>query len=79
MAEEKDEFDYREERKEEWRNRALECVKTIIENKAVDDDEVVVRDTLCNLMHWCDEHDVDFDQELVTAHMNFEAECEDTE
>jgi hypothetical protein len=38
------------------------------------DDEDSVADLLCDLMHWCDRDDVDFDAALSSARMHYEAE-----
>lgn len=65
---------YRNLKKTEWRNRALANVEKIIDCGAVDEKEVVVRDTLCNLIHWCDEHGIAFLHELHVAEGNFASE-----
>jgi hypothetical protein len=38
------------------------------------DDETALGDLLCDLMHWCDRNDSDFDASLSTARMHYEAE-----
>lgn len=38
-----------------------------------------VSDLLADLMHWCRREDVDFEGELQTARMNFDAELDDDE
>lgn len=70
---------YRQKRAREWRERAIKNINTIIKSKSVDEDSVVVRDTIANLMHWCDEKDIDFEYELVVARDFFEAEKEGIE
>ena len=34
----------------------------------------VLKDLLCDLMHWCDRNDSDFESALSTARMHYEAE-----
>ena len=70
---------YRKGKIKEWRERAIANVQAIIDSDAVDDEDVVVRDTLCNLMHWCREYDADWVNELRIAKMNFDAELEGIE
>ena len=67
-----------EQNKREWRARALQNVEAIIEAGAVDDEEVVVRDTIANLMHWCAERNIDFQYEYEVGQRNFQAEIEGT-
>lgn len=38
-----------------------------------------VSDLLADLMHWCRREDVDFEDELKTAGMNFDAEIDEEE
>lgn len=38
------------------------------------DDEDRLGDLLCDLMHWCDRNDLDFDAALSRARMHYEAE-----
>ena len=71
---EQPEEEYRKEKAKEWRDRALRGVQAIIDAEAVDEEEVVVRDTICNLMHWCDEKGIDFQGELGCAGRHFEVE-----
>jgi len=66
------EAEYRAKLIKEWRQRALTHVRPLLDH--VDEDEVVVRDTIANLMHWCDERSIDFEDELRIARANFEAE-----
>jgi hypothetical protein len=70
---------YRKGKIKEWRERAIDNVQQIIDTGAVDEEEVVVRDTICNLMHWCDELKIDFTEELRSAGMHFDAEIEGIE
>lgn len=73
MTEQTDE-EYREAQVKEYHERAVKCVEQILH--AVDEDEVVVRDTIANLMHWCDAKNLDFDNELRIARDNYYAEKE---
>jgi len=63
-----------EQNRHEWHARAMDNVQMIIKCGAVDEVEAVVRDTICNLMHWCDELGIDFGNELRIAGAAFEAE-----
>ena len=38
------------------------------------DDRYALRDLLCNLIHWCDRNDFDFEAELSRARVHYEAE-----
>ena len=65
---------YAKDKIAEYSARAIEGIDKIIKAGAVDDEEVVVRDTLANLMWWCEKKGVDFAHELDIAQGNFEAE-----
>ena len=64
--------DHRQRLITEWRERAIKNIESII--FAVDAEDVVVRDTVTNLLHWCNAKEVDFENELRIARDNFEAE-----
>ena len=70
--------EYLDRNKSEWRARAISNVETLIRSGTVDDEEVVVRDTVTNLMHWCKDKGIDFTNELRVANINFDAELEGT-
>ena len=76
--EEREEQEYLKKNRVEWRNNALNHVRGIIDNDLVDDRDVVVRDTLTNLMHWCADVGLDFADELRVAKSTFEAEVAGT-
>lgn len=42
--------------------------------KTGSDEEDVVSDLLADLMHWCDRHDISFEDELARARFHYEAE-----
>jgi len=60
--------------KKEWRKRALEAVRAAVRAGSMDEEENAVRDMLCHLLHWCDVHEIDFQDELRIARMHFDAE-----
>jgi hypothetical protein len=41
------------------------------------DDEDALGDLLCNLIHWCDRNNFDFEAALLRARMHYEAETEE--
>jgi hypothetical protein len=43
-------------------------------NQADIDEGTALGDLLCNLMHWCDRHDVSFDDGLSTARWHYTSE-----
>jgi len=60
-------------------NRCLRAEAAIHEYKrlsCVDLDDALC-DLLADLMHWCDEHPFDFDQELHRGRRNYEAEVDE--
>jgi len=70
-------FDMTEEDAKRSRDNAICTVQKIIDTKLVDEAEVVVRDTIANLMHWCDANGIDFEYELAAAHGFHACEKED--
>ena len=46
------------------RRTALDQIDKLVASGAVDDAECAVRDTLANLMHYCSEKGIDFDDEM---------------
>ena len=48
----------------EAREESISKIQKIIDLKLVDEGDCVVRDTLANLMHWCDLYDINFESEL---------------
>jgi hypothetical protein len=54
----------------EWAAIALDAFQRLTGT----DDEDVLSDLLCNLMHWCDRNDCGFDTALSRARMHHEAE-----
>jgi len=61
----------------ESRANSIRTVQTIIECRLVDEGECVVRDTIANLMHWCDARGMDFEHELAMARDFHHMEKED--
>ena len=53
-----------------WANDALDCFMSVTNTG----EEDVVCDFLCDLMHWCDRNNNDFDKELARAAHHYEAE-----
>lgn len=54
----------------DWAATALQCFQ---EETGSEDDTALI-DLLCDLMHWCDRNDGDFDQSLQLARMHYDAE-----
>lgn len=58
----------------EWANTALSAfVNEVGEN----DDHTDLKDLLCNLMHWADRQEVDFEAALEGARFHYRAEIEE--
>jgi hypothetical protein len=53
-----------------WAAAALHC----FQRKTGSEDDTALIDLLCDLMHWCDRNDGDFEQALQLARMHYEAE-----
>jgi len=60
----------------EFRTLSLAKVQSAIEHGLVDEEDSVVRDTLANLMHWCEDKGIDFSNEMRIAQEFFDAEVE---
>jgi len=58
------------DRRAEW---AAEALRGFQCETGTDNDHAMT-DLLCDLMHWCDRHNSDFDAALSTARMHYEAE-----
>ena len=54
----------------QWTDAPMRC----FQRETGTDDEDALSDLLCDLMHWCDRNDSDFDAALSTAQMHYEAE-----
>jgi hypothetical protein len=54
----------------QWAAAALCC----FQEETGSDDETALGDLLCDLIHWCDRNNFDFDAVLATARMHYEAE-----
>src|ERR1700676_3318566 len=57
----------------EWAASALRRFQRVT---GTDNDDAPA-DLICDLMHWCDRHEHDFDQALSLARMHYEAETSD--
>jgi hypothetical protein len=57
----------------EWAAAALRHFQCITGTEYDD----ALTDLLCDLKHWSDREDIDFQNTLDTAHMHYEAECEE--
>lgn len=67
------------EQRATWAHEALEAFsqltwRTTIDELDNDDRFLVVSDLLCDLRHWCDHNDVDFESALNLAAMHYECE-----
>ena len=58
------------------RDNAIRTVQAIADLKLIDEEDCVVRDTIANLMHWCDAKGIDFEYELEAARRFHESEKE---
>jgi hypothetical protein len=62
----------------EW---AAESIRTFARVTCMDtaneDDDTILGDLLCDLMHWCDREGIDFDAVLGAARENYGAETAD--
>lgn len=43
----------------------------------LDAEDSILSDMLCDIQHWCDRNEVDFDMALLTGEVNYQAETED--
>ena len=71
----KTEEEHREELKKEYRRNAGRRMALVLETGAYDEAFPVV-DALADWMHLCDEHGIDFDDQLRLARQHFDAEKE---
>ena len=58
----------------EWAAAALRHFQCITGTEYDD----ALTDLICDLMHWSDREDIDFQSALDTARMHYEAECEES-
>jgi hypothetical protein len=58
----------------EWAAAALRHFQCVTGTEHED----ALSDLLCDLMHWSDREDIDFQNALDTARMHYEAECEES-
>lgn len=58
------------EQRADWAGTAVDVFQTITGTE----DENKVADFLCNLRHWCDRNDVDFERELARGWEMYEVE-----
>jgi len=70
----------RQDNIKKWREAALKDISRLVDHREIGANSeakiVVVRDTLTNLMHWCDEHKINFEGQLAVAKHHFEKELE---
>lgn len=62
----------------QWVGQAIEAVPAFRESYEEEPRQAAL-DLLCNLMHWCDDHAIDFDDVLESARPLYDGEVADDE
>lgn len=62
------------DKRAQWAHQALENFGEATGLSMIHEKECVVTDLLCDLRHWCDRNEVDFEGSLRMAEMHYEAE-----
>lgn len=65
-----------EERNDQRAEYAEIAIAAFNEVNGDDEPSSNLSDLLCNLRHWCDRNDVDFEQAALSAEINYNAETE---